>query len=114
MQSIDILSFVTFFILMLVGAYLHYIKLCKQGRHFGGLVDYLVADYPGRTVSVGIALLTASWAACTAGVADAINPELVWTMLMAGKIHIPSVTIAVGAVVAGAGFDSQLNKGGAE
>jgi hypothetical protein len=114
MESIDLLSFITFFLVMLVGSYAHYRKVCKQGRHFGTLFEYVIADYPGKSASVGLVLIGASWAACTSGMADSINPELVYSMLSQGKIHIPSVTVAVFAWSAGWAFDSALNKGGAE
>ncbi|MEK6849142.1 MAG: hypothetical protein AABY01_01080 [Nanoarchaeota archaeon] len=114
MESISIASFIAFLIMSTAGAWWHYRKVLKSKRHIGTLWDYLIADYPGRSGAVGIALVGASWAAATGGTADFINPELVWTMLLAGKLHIPSVTIAAMAFGTGYMFDSQLNKGGAE
>lgn len=114
MESISILSFIAFFILSAAGAYFHYRKVRKTGRHDGTLWDYLIADYPARTGAVWLALLGSSWAAATSGVADNINPELVWALLMVGKLHIASVNIMVLAVMSGYTFDSALNKGGNE
>lgn len=114
MESISILSFIAFFILSAAGAYFHYRKVRKTGRHDGTLWDYLIADHPARTGAVWLALLGSSWAAATSGVADNINPELVWALLMVGKLHIASVNIMVLAVMSGYTFDSALNKGGNE
>jgi len=113
-SSISILSFLAFLALSVIGAYMHYRKVCKTGRHFGSLWDYLVADHPTRSMSVGIALLGSSWLAATSGVADQINPELVWSLIMQGKFHIPSVAVSYLAFQSGWQFDSQLNKGGNE
>ena len=82
MESISILSFIAFLILSAAGAYFHYRKVRKTGRHDGTLWDYLIADHPARTGAVWLALLGSSWAAATSGVADNINPELVWALLI--------------------------------
>jgi hypothetical protein len=114
MESISIASFIAFLIMSTLGAYWHYRKVCKDGRHFGTLLDYLIADHPSRSGVTGIALLGVSWTAATTGTADFINPELVWSMLMLGKLHGPSIAVAIMAFGTGYLFDSQINKGGNE
>ena len=114
MTEISVTSFLAFFILSVVGAYWHYRKVRKTGRHDGTLIDYLLADHPQRSAYVWMALALSSWTAATSGVADFINPELVWTLLTQGKLHIPSISIMVVAVQSGYQFDSWLNKGGNE
>ena len=112
--EISIASFLAFLLLSIIGAYWHYRKVCKAGRHMGSLWDYLVSDYPGRSISVGVALIGTSWITATSGTADFINPELVWATLTAGKLHIPSITVAYLAIQSGYTWDSQINKGGNE
>lgn len=111
MTEISILSFLSFFVLSALGAYWHYRKMRKTGRHNGTLFDYLFADYPGKSAAVWMALLGSSWAMATTGTADFINPELVWATLLAGKLHVPSIGVAALAVQSGYAFDSMLNKG---
>lgn len=114
MESISIASFAAFLVMSTLGAYWHFRKVRKTKRHMGTLWDYLVADHPGRSGTVGLALLGTSWTAATTGTADFINPQLVWTMLALGKLHGPSITVAVMAFGTGYLFDSQINKGGEE
>lgn len=114
MESISITSFLAFLVISTAGAYWHYRKVRKTKRHTGTLWDYLVADHPARSGTVGLALIGTSWAAATTGTADFINPELVWAMLMLGKLHGPSINIAVMAFGTGYLFDSQINRGGDE
>lgn len=112
--SISILSFLAFLALSILGAYLHYRKVCKTGRHFGSLYDYLIADHPTRSMSVGLALIGSSWFAATSGTADYLNVQLIYASLMVGELHIQSVGVAYLAVQSGWSFDSQFNKGGNE
>lgn len=114
MESIGIVSFLTFFLLSMLGAYFHYRKVSASGRHVGSLYSYLITHYPGRTGAVWIALLGSAWTSATSGIADNINPQLVWNLLMDGQLHIASINIAVLAVTSGYAFDSALNKGSKE
>lgn len=114
MESIPIVSFLSFLFFATIGAYSHYRKVCKTGRHFGSLYDYLVADHPARSGSVGLALIGASWIAATAGVSSFIDPVYVWELVSSGNLPVPSIAIAYGAWQSGWQFDSQINKGGNE
>jgi len=112
--SINLLSFLSFFICMVIGAYWHYKKVSKTGRHEGTLFDYLLADNPRGTTKVGFAILLSSWTAATSGTADYINLELLFNLLINMQLHIPSINIVILAIGLGYTFDSQLNKGGNE
>lgn len=114
METISILSFLSFLVLSVLGAYYHYRVVCKSGRHRGSLWDYLVADHPGRSGTVGVLLVGSSWTAATSGVADFINPELLWSLLKHGEMHIPSINMMILAVTSGYAFDSAINKGSNE
>lgn len=112
MEDLNLWSFVTVFVLQCIGAYLHWRFMVKQGRVNGTFFkDYLFADYPGRSVATIGLLLGASWAMAAAGAADNLNPELIWTMLLQGKINVAGVSAAIGAVGTGYAFDSRINKG---
>lgn len=114
METITIVSFLSFLFCSTLGAFSHYRKVVKTGRHFGSLWDYLVADHPGRSSSVGIALVGASWVAATAGISGFIDPLYVWDLVSKGNLPIPSIAIAYGAWQSGWQFDSQINKGSNE
>ncbi len=114
MESISILSFLSFLVFSLCGAYYHYRKVRSTGRHNGSLYDYLIADYPGRTGGVWLALIGAAWGSATSGIADNINPQLLWSLFCQGQLHIPSVNVAILAATAGYTFDSAINKGSEE
>jgi hypothetical protein len=114
MESISIVSFIAFFILQLAGAYWHYRVVCKQGRHFGGLWEYLMQDYKHTSVPVFVALLASSLFAASSQTADFVNPELAWAMLRVGEIHLPSIAVAYLTIQGGYAWDSQLNSGNNE
>lgn len=114
MESISIVSFLAFLACSTLGAYSHYRKVCKTGRHFGSLWDYLVADHPARSGSVGLALVGASWIAATTGVSGFIDPIYVWELVSQGNLPVPSIAIAYGAWQSGWQFDSQINLGSNE
>lgn len=114
MESISIVSFLSFLVCSTIGAYWHYRKLRSTGRHRGSLIDYLRSDYPRRSVSVGIALVGYSWGMATTGTADFINVELMYSMLKEGDLHIASIGVVWLAIQSGYSFDSMLNKGSEE
>lgn len=113
-MNISIGSFLMYFALTVLGAYRHYLVVCKSGRHMGSLWDYLVSDYPGKSMKVGVALLGYSLAMAASGTADFINPELVWETLKAGQIPLASIPLATLAIQSGYHFDSEFNKGSNE
>jgi len=113
-HTTSILSFAAAFIFLTLGAYVHYRKVCKTGRHRGSLKDYLLAESPDRSGVVLLLLLLASWQAVSSGAADNINPELVWALLKAGHLHDPTINTLIALVGIGYTFDSTLNKGGGE
>jgi len=111
MESISLASFASFLVLSIFGAYLHYRKMVSTARHFGTLKDYLFADYPGRSASVGVALIGTAWVSATSGMAGVLDPMVLYSFLAEGKLHIASINMAALAVGSGYAFDSALNKG---
>lgn len=112
MGNIELWSFGMYFLLTLLGAYWHWRKMKAQNRVRGTFGDYLWADSPASSMGTGIALLSAAWLATSSGMADWINPELIWALLLSGKLHIASVNTMALAVLNGYSFDSIINKGG--
>lgn len=111
MESINIFSFLSFFGFMSAGAYWHYRKVRKTGRHNGSLWDYLVTDNPQNSSVMGLSLFVASWTASTTGTADFIDPRLLWNLLLVGEIHVPSINMIIMTIGLGYAFDSKFNKG---
>lgn len=111
MTEINLWSFLSVFFFQVIGALAHYRKLKQTKRRRGGYFDYLFADKPGRSTAVFLALLASSWLACTSGKADLLNPEMLWELLAAGKLHIASIDAVVSAILFGYAFDSIADKG---
>ncbi|OGC95839.1 MAG: hypothetical protein A2W25_15295 [candidate division Zixibacteria bacterium RBG_16_53_22] len=111
MTELNLWSFLAVFGLQFLGMFMHWRKLKKQKRVGGNFVSYLFADYPGRSLTTFAALLGSAWLSSIGGVADNINPELIFTMLSQGILHVPSIGAVVASYMTGYGFDSSINKG---
>lgn len=110
-QTISLSSFLTFFILQLLGALWHYRVVVRSGRHMGGIWQYLTGEYNKTTLPVIGALLGSSILAAGTGTADFVNPQLVWEMLKANQFPGASLTVAYLIFQGGYQWDSGLNKG---
>lgn len=110
MSEINIYSFAAVLLVSYLGAYFHWRKMKKQGRVGGTFWDYLVADRPGRSMGTGAAILGATWLNVTSGLGDNLNPELVWQLLAAGKLHVPTFAAIATSFLSGYGLDSQINR----
>lgn len=116
MSEINLWSLLVVFLLQCLGAYEHWRVMKNDGRVQGSFFgDYLFGNYPGRTTLTVLLLAGNSWLAAMSGVADYLNPELLWMMLEKGVIDVKlgaAITGGVtGAYLAGYGFDSKFNKG---
>lgn len=111
MQEINIFSFLAVLSLQSVGVFAHWYKMKRNKRAMGTFYDYMISDYPGRSAATVFVLIGAAWLSVTSGAADLINPELVFTMLSKGILHVASVNGMVSAAVAGYTLDSVVNKG---
>lgn len=112
MTGIRIDSFLMVLAMAYLGAFVHWYKMKRATRVLGTFFDYLVADYPGRSVATGFAIVAAAWLSATSGTADLINPQLLWESLVAGVLNIQSVNGIVAAIAVGYALDSGINKGG--
>lgn len=118
MTEINLLSLLVVFLLQCLGAYEHWRVMKNDSRVSGSFFrDYLFGAYPGRSTVTVLLLAGNAWLAALSGMADYLNPELLWTMLQHGAIDVKlgaAVTGGVtGAYLAGYGFDSKFNKGSA-
>jgi len=110
MTEINLWSFISVLFFQMIGVYTHWRKMRKTDRAAGKFFDYLFADRPGNSAVTGVAIIGAAWLSTSSGAGDLINPELVYTMLSKGILHVPSVNGIVAAVTAGYAFDSMINK----
>ncbi len=110
--EVNLWSFLAYLALMLAGCWYHWHKMVKEGRVAGTFKDYLLADYPGRSVATILLVIGAAWTSASAGLADNINPELLWGMLMAAKLSVAPINACFSALISGYGIDSLANKGG--
>jgi len=112
MTDIRIDSFLMVLAMAYLGAFAHWFKMKRAKRVMGTFFDYLIADYPGRSVATGFAIVAAAWLSATSGTADLINPQLLWASLVAGVLNIQSVNGVMVAIAVGYALDSGINKGG--
>lgn len=112
MTGIRIDSFLMVLVMAYLGAFAHWYKMKRATRVLGSFFDYLIADYPGRSMATGLAIVAAAWLSATSGTADLINPQLLWESLIAGVLNIQSVNGIVAAIAVGYALDSGINKGG--
>lgn len=110
MIEINIYSFLAVLFFQCVGAFSHWFKMKKTSRAQGTFIDYMIADYPGRSVATGAVFVVAAWMSAISGAADNINPELMWALLSKGILHAPSINGIIAAITAGYALDSMANK----
>ena len=111
MQTLNIASFLIFTLAGFIGMAAHFAKKKKRGELQGRFVDYLVADYPGRTLSTVAVFLGASFTAATTGMLDGLDIERALDLAQLGQLHIPTINALVGAFMLGWMLDSGINKG---
>ena len=108
----NLYSFALIFALQMIGSVSHWISKKSRKEVVGSIIDYYLADYPGRSLSV-IAVFAASSAAAASSSASAIiDPVMLWDQIV--HYHtIPDVCVAaIGSALAwGWTFDSGINKG---
>ena len=108
----NLYSFALFFILMFIGSVAHWAKKKARKEIAGNIIDYYLADYPGRSLSV-IAVFAATAATAASSAASAIaDPIMLWHEIIVNHT-IPDVSFAaIGSALSwGWMFDSGLNKG---
>ena len=110
MNEINLYSFLAVLAVSYLGAYAHWRKMKRQGRVRGSFWDYLVADSPVHSMGTGAAILGATWLNVTSGLGDNLNPELVWSLLASGKLHVPTIAALATSFLSGYGLDSQFNR----
>jgi len=110
-QTVAITSFLTFFILQLLGALAHYRVVCQSGRHMTGLWAYMTGEWGKTTVPMVFALFGTSLYSAITGTADYVNPELVWAILSSGQLPLTSLGMVVPIIASGYAWDSLLNRG---
>lgn len=113
MTDIRIEDIVTVVFFAYIGAFYHWFMMKKDKRAQGTFWDYLVADYPGRSIATGAAIIFTSWMSVTSGASVLIHPDILWIKLSNGLIDVASVNGIVSAIAIGYMLDSGINKGGA-
>jgi len=109
----NILSFILLFCIMLIGAVAHWVKKKVRGEVRGTLLDYFVADYPGRSASVLSMFIATAAVAASTDASAIVDPIMLWEQLRT-TYTIPSISWFAmgGALSTGWSFDSGINKGG--
>ena len=113
MASINMYSFLMVFGLQCLGAFEHFRFSKAQGNISGSFFSYLFSNKPGSTATTYILLGASAWASCEAGIADNINPQLLYNLIKTGNMPVASFAAAGLSLVTGYGFDSRFNKGSA-
>lgn len=111
MSEINLYSFLVVILLQYAGAWSHFRKMKQTRRVRGNYWGYLFYDSPNKSAATGVMMIGSAWFSCTAGSGDLVNPELLWTFLQKGILHVPSINAILTAIIAGYAFDSFSNKG---
>jgi hypothetical protein len=110
-MTINILPLLVFIAAALIGMVAHWYKKYKRGEVQGNLISYLLADYPGRSFSTLLTIITIAFGAATTGAIDGLDLSVFWNMLLHGKAHIPTISVVSSAFMLGWTLDSGINKG---
>ena len=113
MNEVNLWSFLSVFSFQMLGATAHWLKLKRTKRIRGNLLSYYFADQQGKSTATLILLLGSAWFSCTSGIGDLLNPQLLWSYLANGSLHITSVNSVLAAITTGYAFDSISNKSAA-
>ncbi len=111
-MTLNLYSLSVFFVASLLGLWAHWVKKRTRDEVSGKFIDYLFADYPGRSIGTGFVLLGMAFTAVQTGAADAIDMRLIWAMLKIGNLYLPTFNALAGAFALGWTVDSAINKGG--
>lgn len=111
MNEINLYSFIAVLVFQFIGAWAHFRKLRQTKRARGNYWNYLVYDSPNKSAATGVLMIGSAWFSCTSGTGDLVNPELLWTFLQKGILHVPSINAVMTSIIAGYAFDSVSNKG---
>lgn len=79
-DSINLYSFAFVLFLMLLGAAVHWMKLRNSGRTNASLLAYIFTDNPAASAKAGGSIFALAALAAGTGVADWIDPVMLWTM----------------------------------
>lgn len=111
MQTINIGSLLAFILLAFVGAAAHWWKKKRRGEIRGTLLDYLIADKPGSTMSMGLGVLVAAVIAANTGGLDGLAWHYVVDLFRLGQFPFSLLNTVIAALGAGWIADSSLNRG---
>lgn len=112
-MNININQLVLFIVIGMLGIYAHWYKKTRRDELRGRFIDYLIADYPGRTMSTLAVFLGASFTAASQGAISGLDMQLAVKMLGQGQLYWPTFGVISSAFMLGWTCDSGINKGGA-
>jgi hypothetical protein len=110
-MTLNLYSLSVFLLASLLGLWAHWLKKRARKEVTGKFIDYLIADYPGRSLGTGFVLMGAAFTAVQTGAADAIDMRLIWATLKQGNLYLPTFNALAGAFTLGWAVDSAINKG---
>lgn len=100
-NSINLYSFAFVLFLMLLGATIHWAKLRHSGRTRASLLAYIFTDNIAASAKAGGSIFAVAAAAAGTGVADWIDPVMLWQIVISTHT-MPSICFfGIGAAVAG-------------
>jgi hypothetical protein len=111
-QMINLWAFGFLLAVMILGAFLHWVKKRYRGELQGNFIAYLLADKPGSTSLAYGSMFFTSLAIAYSSAASFIDPRLLWELLATtGSLPATCMSMIGGTFWAGWGMDSGLNKG---
>lgn len=112
-MNLNITQLCLFIAIGLIGMWSHWFKKSRRGELHGRFVDYLFADYPGRSMSTLTVLLVASFTAASQGAISGLDIITAIKWLEHGQLYWPTCGVISSAFSIGWMLDSGINKGGA-
>lgn len=111
MQTINLLTLTIFVAAGLAGIWAHWFKKHKRAELLCTFREYLLEDYPGRSMSMIGVFIGMSFAAAASGAINGLDLAIAWSLIKHGTVHVPTVSVISSAFMLGWTLDSAINKG---
>ena len=110
-MNLNILQLALFICVGLMGIYSHWFKKVKRGEVHGNFLGYILADYPGKSMTTFATFIGLAFTAATAGALDNLNITVAIDLLKQGQLHVPTVSVLISGFMLGWTLDSGINQG---
>lgn len=111
MKDLQLVPLLLFIFVGFAGMAVHWLKKHKRGEVIGTFYDYMMADYPGRSISTVTVFVGLAFTAAATGSLDGIDLAQFVAQLGQGGIHMSTINTLTTGFMLGWTLDSGINKG---